>query len=223
MTSSSHLTTAEQAVSSANGLKEAPLLAEGDPLGPALPRDEVLNLRNTLLNRRLQLVEELWEAVILQECGQPLVDLLRRLRSMCSPEGQALEYPIPEVFQIVEHLSLEEAIQAARAFALFFQLINIVEQNYERAEDSDMRMVDSQQRTVRENEKFERLFPYLRAQGYRLACCAACWSGCTSAWCLPPTPPRLSATPSAKNNGPSPACLANWTGQSNSTLCRLRC
>jgi phosphoenolpyruvate carboxylase len=165
MTSSSHLAAAEQASGSANGLKEASLLAQRDSLDRALPRDEVLDRRNTLLNQRLQLVEELWESVILRECGQPLVDLLRRLRSLCSPEGQALEYPIPEVFQIVENLSLEEAIQAARAFALFFQLINIVEQNYERAEDSDMRMVDSQQRTVRENEKFERLFPYLRAQG----------------------------------------------------------
>lgn len=165
MTSSSHLTTAERAVGSANGLKEAPPLAERDPLARALAVDEALDRRNNLLNRRLQMVEELWEAVILQECGQPLVDLLQRLRSMCSPEGQALEYPIPEVLQIVEHLSLDAAIQTARAFALFFQLINIVEQHYERAEDSDMRMVDSQQRTVRENEKFERLFPYLRLQG----------------------------------------------------------
>lgn len=165
MTSSSHLTTAERAVGSANGLKEAPPLAERHPLARALAVDEALDRRNNLLNRRLQMVEELWEAVILQECGQPLVDLLQRLRSMCSPEGQALEYPIPEVLQIVEHLSLDAAIQTARAFALFFQLINIVEQHYERAEDSDMRMVDSQQRTVRENEKFERLFPYLRLQG----------------------------------------------------------
>jgi phosphoenolpyruvate carboxylase len=209
MTSSSHLAAAEQASGSANGLKEASLLAQRDSLDRALPRDEVLDRRNTLLNQRLQLVEELWESVILRECGQPLVDLLRRLRSLCSPEGQALEYPIPEVFQIVENLSLEEAIQAARAFALFFQLINIVEQNYERAEESDMRMVDSQQRTVRENEKFERLFPTCGLRECRLACCAACWSGCTSAWCLPPTPLRLSAHTIRENNGSSPVCSAN--------------
>jgi phosphoenolpyruvate carboxylase len=89
MTSSSHLTAAEQASGSANGLKEASLLAQRDSLDRALPRDEVLDRRNTLLNQRLQLVEELWESVILRECGQPLVDLLRRLRSLCSPEGQS--------------------------------------------------------------------------------------------------------------------------------------
>lgn len=165
MTSSPHLTAAEGAAGSANGLKEASLFGERDPLAHSLQVNEAFNRRNNLLNRRLQLVEELWESVILQECGQSLVDLLQRLRSMCSPEGQALEYPIPEVLQIIEYLSLDATIQTARAFALFFQLINIVEQHYERAEDSDMRMVDSQQRTVRENEKFERLFPYLRAQG----------------------------------------------------------
>ncbi len=157
---SSEWTTAWTTTSPVNGLE-----GTQDPLANSPEVDEALQRRNNLLNRRLRLVEELWESVILQECGQPLVDLLRRLRSMCSPEGQALEYPVPEVLQIVEHLSLKAAIQTARAFALFFQLINIVEQHYERAEPSDMRMVDSQQRTVRENEKFERLFPYLRAQG----------------------------------------------------------
>jgi phosphoenolpyruvate carboxylase len=117
------------------------------------------------LNKRLRLVEDLWESVLEQECGKRLVDLLRRLRSMCSPEGQAPEYPAAEVLQIVEVLGLDEAIQTARAFALFFQLINIVEQHYERADDSDLTVLDGGRRSLREYEKLEKLFPYLSRQG----------------------------------------------------------
>jgi phosphoenolpyruvate carboxylase len=83
------------------------------------------------LRHRLRVVEDLWESVLLQECGQQLVDLLRQLRDMCSPEGQAPESVESEALKIVEKLDLNEAIRAARAFALYFQLINIVEQHYE--------------------------------------------------------------------------------------------
>jgi phosphoenolpyruvate carboxylase len=83
------------------------------------------------LRHRLKVVEDLWEAVLLQECGQQLVDLLRQLRDMCSPEGQAPESVESEALKVVEKLDLNEAIRAARAFALYFQLINIVEQHYE--------------------------------------------------------------------------------------------
>ncbi len=80
------------------------------------------------LRHRLKTVEELWEAVLLRECGQELVDLLRQLRDMCSPEGQAPNFQKTEVLSIIESLDLDEAIRAARAFALYFQLINIIEQ-----------------------------------------------------------------------------------------------
>jgi phosphoenolpyruvate carboxylase len=83
------------------------------------------------LRHRLKVVEDLWESVLLQECGQQLVDLLRQLRDMCSPEGQAPESAESEALKVVEKLDLNEAIRAARAFALYFQLINIVEQHYE--------------------------------------------------------------------------------------------
>jgi len=86
------------------------------------------------LRHRLRVVEELLEGVLQQECGQELVDLLRQLRSMCSPEGQAPRVPEAEVLKVVENLDLNEAIRAARAFALYFQLINIVEQHYEQQE-----------------------------------------------------------------------------------------
>jgi phosphoenolpyruvate carboxylase len=90
--------------------------------------------RQQALRDRLQVIEDLLEEVLQSECGQTLVDLLRRLRAMCSPEGQAPTVPETEVLKVVEKLDLNEAIRAARAFALYFQLINIVEQHYEQQE-----------------------------------------------------------------------------------------
>ncbi|MGB8702662.1 MAG: phosphoenolpyruvate carboxylase [Thermosynechococcaceae cyanobacterium] len=91
-----------------------------------------------LLQHRLKVIEDLLEAVLRQECGQELVDLLQQLRAMCSPEGQAPTIPQTEVLKVVEKLELDEAVRAARAFALYFQLINTVEQHYEQ-EDSIIR------------------------------------------------------------------------------------
>ncbi|HEY9735732.1 MAG TPA: phosphoenolpyruvate carboxylase [Trichocoleus sp.] len=86
------------------------------------------------LRHRLKVVEDIWESVLQHECGQNLLDLLRQLRQMCSPEGQAPtanEARVKAVVDVVEALDLEDAIRASRAFALYFQLINIVEQHYE--------------------------------------------------------------------------------------------
>src|ERR671932_2656551 len=83
------------------------------------------------LRHRLKVVEDLWESVLLSECGQELVDLLKQLRDLCSPEGQATDLPASSVSQVIEKLDLNAAIRASRAFALYFQLINIVEQHYE--------------------------------------------------------------------------------------------
>ncbi|NCJ06979.1 phosphoenolpyruvate carboxylase [Synechococcales cyanobacterium C] len=88
-----------------------------------------------LLQHRLNVIEDLLESVLLEECGQELVDLLQQLRSMYSPEAQEPTALSPEALAIIEDLSFEAAIRAARAFALYFQLINIVEQHYEQ-EDS---------------------------------------------------------------------------------------
>jgi phosphoenolpyruvate carboxylase len=83
------------------------------------------------LRHRLQVVEELWETVLRQECGQEMVDLLRQLRDLCSPEGQARNDQAAYAVELIEQLNINEAIRAARAFALYFQLINIIEQEYE--------------------------------------------------------------------------------------------
>ncbi|WP_017326688.1 phosphoenolpyruvate carboxylase [Synechococcus sp. PCC 7336] len=120
-----------------------------------------------LLAQRLSLIEELWESVLQQECGPQLVALLKQLRLMCSPEGQALEYPAAEVLEIVEHLDLKEAIQAVRAFALFFQLINIIEQRYDKAVRAEREGVNStvpSPRKASKQERFGILFPYLQSQ-----------------------------------------------------------
>ena len=91
------------------------------------------------LRLRLKVVEDLWESVLRQECGQELVDLLNKLRDLCTPDGQAETFAEAEVSQVVERLDLNEAIRAARAFALYFQLINIVEQHYEQRDQLQFR------------------------------------------------------------------------------------
>jgi len=97
------------------------------------------------LTRRIKLIEDLWESVLQAECGQELVDLLQQLRSMGSPEGQATGLPSSSVPQLIEQLSLNDAVRAARAFALYFQLINIVEQHYEQREQQLNRQGSYQQ------------------------------------------------------------------------------
>ncbi len=93
--------------------------------------DSIFSTSDLFLRHRLKLVEDLWQSVLRSECGQDLVDLLKQLRSMCSPEGQVTELPESSVAKLIEKLDLNAAIRAGRAFALYFQLINIVEQHYE--------------------------------------------------------------------------------------------
>jgi phosphoenolpyruvate carboxylase len=117
---------------------------------------------NQQFRRRIQVIEELLEQILLDECGQELVDLLRQLRSMCSPEGQAPQYPTQEVLALVESLDLGRVITAARAFALYFQLINIVEQQFEQEEQQRQR-VDQSHGDIRfAPGTFRWLFPELK-------------------------------------------------------------
>ncbi len=83
------------------------------------------------LEHRLRVVEDLWKSVLRQECGQKMVDLLAHLRDLCSPEGQTTNDQVSTVVKLISQLDLNEAIRAARAYALYFQLINIIEQDYE--------------------------------------------------------------------------------------------
>ncbi|MEO0826422.1 MAG: phosphoenolpyruvate carboxylase, partial [Cyanobacteria bacterium J06642_9] len=53
-----------------------------------------------------------------------------RLRQICAPDGQAANQ-FAGATDLIEKLELNDSIRAARSFALYFQLINIVEQHYE--------------------------------------------------------------------------------------------
>ncbi len=101
------------------------------------PSDQALTANSPydlFLRHRLQVVEELWESVLRQECGQELVALVGQLRALCFPEKQATNDQVSAVVMLISQLELNEAIRAARSFALYFQLINIVEQHYEQRE-----------------------------------------------------------------------------------------
>ncbi|VEP16151.1 Phosphoenolpyruvate carboxylase [Hyella patelloides LEGE 07179] len=98
-----------------------------------------LSKAHLLLRHRLKLIEELWESVLRSEYGQEMVDLLQKMRKVSSPEGQVQDLPQSSVPELIESLPIEDAIQAARAFALYFQLINIVEQHYEQNEQKIFR------------------------------------------------------------------------------------
>lgn len=100
-----------------------------------------LSKSHLLLRHRLKLIEQLWESVLRSEYGQEMVDLLQKMRKVSSPEGQVQDLPQSSVPKLIESLPIEDAIQAARAFALYFQLINIVEQHYEQQEQKISRQV----------------------------------------------------------------------------------
>jgi phosphoenolpyruvate carboxylase len=114
----------------------------------------IFSTSDLFLRHRLKLVEDLWESVLQSECGQELVDLLKQLRAMCSPEGQTTEIPESSVPKLIENLDLNSAIRAARAFALYFQLINIVEQHYEQRDQQLSRRANYNELTPDAQEFF---------------------------------------------------------------------
>ncbi|MGA1601054.1 MAG: phosphoenolpyruvate carboxylase [Prochlorothrix sp.] len=125
-----------------------------DPTTDTPPVD-ISSAGDLFLRHRLKMIEELWETVLGQECGQELVDILTQLRDLSSPEGQAPEAVASELLRVVEHLDLNQAIRAARAFALYFQLINIVEQHYEQRQYN----LIYDRRNQQQSSESESLFP----------------------------------------------------------------
>ena len=105
------------------------------------------------MSRRLDMIQELWELVILGECGSELVELLRDMRNMSSPEGQATGESQSSIIKVVEKLDLNDAIKAVRAFALYFQLINIVEQHYEQREQLLLRKASYQEYEIQQSKE----------------------------------------------------------------------
>ena len=79
-----------------------------------------------LLQERLGLVEELWHSVLNHECDQAVASRLTHLKQLCFEAGSA-----DAIVELVRTMDLREAIVAARAFSLYFQLVNIIEQQIE--------------------------------------------------------------------------------------------
>ncbi|WP_241518279.1 MULTISPECIES: phosphoenolpyruvate carboxylase [Cyanobium] len=84
-----------------------------------------------LLGERLELVEDLWETVLRSECPPEQAERLLRLKQLSDPDEADVTGAI---VQLIREMDLAEAIAAARAFSLYFQLVNILEQHIE--EDS---------------------------------------------------------------------------------------
>ncbi len=90
-----------------------------------------------LLQQRLELVEDLWQTVLRSECPTDQTDRLLRLKQLSDPSALEETNEISsssEIAQLISEMDLAEAISAARAFSLYFQLVNILEQRIE--EDS---------------------------------------------------------------------------------------
>lgn len=93
-----------------------------------------------LLTERLELVEDLWQTVLRSECPPEQVDRLLRLKELSGPVAPGLDPEAPSavdtdgIVALIKAMDLAEGIAAARAFSLYFQLVNILEQHIE--EDS---------------------------------------------------------------------------------------
>ncbi|MFN7900994.1 MAG: phosphoenolpyruvate carboxylase, partial [Synechococcaceae cyanobacterium] len=115
------------------------------PVAPATATPETPPGVIRLLSERLELVEDLWHTVLRDECPAEQVERLLRLKELSGPldpggmsEGQepfSLDGQVSaEIVRLIGEMDLAEGIAAARAFSLYFQLVNILEQHIE--EDS---------------------------------------------------------------------------------------
>ncbi|MEB3259156.1 MAG: phosphoenolpyruvate carboxylase [Cyanobacteriota bacterium] len=112
-----------------------------EPATPQRPAPEVPPQTTRLLGERLELVEDLWLAVLHSECPPIQVDRLIRLKQLSGrfdpeDEDSRLGPHKPSVDseaidQVIREMDLSDGIAAARAFSLYFQLINILEQHIE--------------------------------------------------------------------------------------------
>ena len=90
-----------------------------------------------LLQHRLDLIEDLWKSVLRSECPPEQSERLLRLKQLSDPVsmgGRDGDSTSEAIVELIKAMDLSEAISAARAFSLYFQLINILEQRIE--EDS---------------------------------------------------------------------------------------
>ena len=93
-----------------------------------------------LLQQRLELVEDLWKTVLKSECPPNQTERLLRLKQLSDPGKSNQENSSQAIVQLITEMDLAEAISAARAFSLYFQLVNILEQRIE--EDSYLESIE---------------------------------------------------------------------------------
>ncbi len=117
-----------------------------------------------LLQDRLELVEELWENVVRSECPLEQANRLLRLKKLSNSnviEGEQQINRMNEIIDLIGKMDLAEAISAARAFSLYFQLVNILEQRIE--EDSYLESI-TQDKVEDSSDSIDPFAPPLASQ-----------------------------------------------------------
>ena len=119
------------------------------------PRAEVSECpgNGQLLQQRLALVEDLWQTVLRSECPADQAERLLRMKQLSDPGvPDSSDQNSGGVASLIRDMDLSEAIAAARAFSLYFQLVNILEQRIE--EDSYLESI------IRSQELIDQIDPF---------------------------------------------------------------
>ena len=118
---------------------------------PRADSNEVEN--GQLLQKRLSLVEDLWQTVLRSECPKEQAERLLRMKQLSDPVLPG-EHPVSTdaLIDIIKEMDLAEAIAAARAFSLYFQLVNILEQRIE--EDTYLESINRSQDQAEQVDPF---------------------------------------------------------------------
>jgi len=85
---------------------------------------------NDPLDKNRLLIEDLWESVLREECPDDQAERLIQLKELSYSkqiDGDSSKTFKNEIVDIVNSMDLAESIAAARAFSLYFQLVNILE------------------------------------------------------------------------------------------------
>ncbi len=118
-----------------------------------------------LLQNRLELVEDLWQTVLRSECPPDQAERLLRLKQLSEPlalEGADENSTSTAIVLLIKEMDLAEAITAARAFSLYFQLVNILEQRIE--EDSYLASMSSGKGNNDQDKLYDPFAPPLATQ-----------------------------------------------------------
>ena len=154
------------------------IMAESDPTRTALGQtsDQSNDLISSdsqhighdasrLLKQRLELVEDLWKTVLKSECPPEQAERLLRLKQLSDPSNLDIEDQTTTgdaIVLLIREMDLAEAISAARAFSLYFQLVNILEQRIE--EDSYLASMTCSQENTAQDQSVDPFAPPLASQ-----------------------------------------------------------